>query len=295
MRLSGFNLNQLVCLEALLLERSVTRAAHRVHLSQSAMSAVLAQLRQHFDDELLVKSGRTLVLTPFAKSLIAPISELIVQAQEFAALRPTQDFGRVDRELKLVASDYVFETCLADGIRNAAQEMEGLRFDLLPLTENSARLLHDGEIDLLLAGQSLDVGAPPNATVFEDEFVCIACKNLGPGEGELTQESFGDFDRVVVRYFEHQMSFEEEETLRRAGVIRQRQVSVWSYSLVPHLVCETRKIAVIPARVANLAAIRWPVRLHPFPFRHEPIRAFAFWHSSRNTDRVLERFLALLQ
>ncbi len=295
MRLSGFNLNQLVCLEALLLERSVTRAAHRVRLSQPAMSAVLAQLRRHFSDELLVKSGRTMVLTPFAKSLIAPISELLVQAQEFSARRPTQDSKRVDRELKLVASDYVLEACLADGIRQAAAGMQGLRFDLLPLTENSAKLLHDGEIDLLLAGRSLDVGMSPKATVFEDKFVCLACKGHGPGPGELNKENLGSYDRVVVRYFEHQMSLDDEETLRRAGVTRQRQISVWSYSLVPHLVCGSRRIAIVPARVADNAAKRWPVWVHPFPFEHDPVCALAFWHSSRNADRVLARFLGLLR
>ena len=295
MRLSGFNLNQLVCLNALLLECSVTRAAQRVHLSQPAMSAVLAQLRLHFGDELLVKSGRSLVLTPFAKSLIAPISELLAHAQEFASRRPNQVGGRIDRKLTLAASDYVFETCLSDGIRKAAEQIEGLSFELLPLTENSARLLHDGEIDLLLAGQALDVGMPPKATVFEDIFVCVSCSTLGPGPGELTQDVFGTHERVVVRYFEHQLSFEDEETLRLAGISRQGQISVWSYSLVPHLVCSSRRIAIVPQRVADAAATRWPIRVHPFPYDHERLRAFAFWHSSRDSDRVLERFMDFLQ
>ena len=58
MRLNGFDLNQLICLQALLAERSVTRAARHVRLSQSAMSTVLGQLRHRFNDELLVRSGR---------------------------------------------------------------------------------------------------------------------------------------------------------------------------------------------------------------------------------------------
>lgn len=295
MRLSGFNLNQLVCLEALLHERSVTKASERVNLSQPAMSAVLAQLRQHFGDELLVKSGRSLVLTPFANSLIAPISELLMQAHEFAARRPNLDFGRIDRELKLVASDYLLKTCLAEAVSDAADEMPGLRFDLLPLTENSARLLHDGEIDMMIAGQSLDVGMPPKATIFEDEFVCIACSDQGPASGELTQENFGDFERVVIRYFEHQMSFEDEEALRHAGVPSRHQMAVWSYSLVPHLICGSRRVATIPSRLAIELAKRWPVAIHPFPFELAPVRAFAFWHSSRDSDQVLQRFMGLLK
>jgi LysR family nod box-dependent transcriptional activator len=173
--------------------------------------------------------------------------------------------------------------------------MDGLRFDLLPLTENSARLLQNGEVDVLFAGQSLDVGMPPNATIFEDNFVCVACTDLGPRIGELTQETFTNFELVVVRYFEYQMMFEYEETLRRAGIPRQRQVSVWSYSLVPNLVCASQRIAIVPERIARSAAKRWPITVHPFPFPHESVSNYAFWHSSRKTDRVLDYFIDQLE
>ena len=294
MRLSGFNLNQLVCLEALLAECNVTRAANRVHLSQSAISAVLAQLRDHFGDELLVRSGRTMVLTPFAESLIAQLSQLLTQAQSFSGLRPGEETPEIDRELKLVASEYVVQTCLARGIGKATAEMPGLRFDILPLSDNSGKMIQKGEIDLLLAGQSLDVGTPPKAEVFSDKFVCLACAEFGPATGELTDESYIDADHVVVRYFAQQMVFDDEDALRRAGQSRRRRISVWSNLLVPQLVCGTKFIATVPQRVAERIAKRWPVRVHPFPFEHEPVRVFAYWHSSRDSDRVLARFLQYL-
>ena len=151
LRLKGFDLNQLICLEALLAERNVTRAAQRVHLSQSAMSTILGQLRVHFEDELLVRSGRQLVLTPFAKLLIAPLSDLMSQARSFASLEPDLGTLNVDRELKIVASDYSMTTFLADAIKRIGQQMPNLRFDILPLTSQSSSLLEAGEIDLLLA------------------------------------------------------------------------------------------------------------------------------------------------
>ena len=62
MGLSGVDLNLLIALDALLSERNVTRAAERTSVGQPAMSTSLARLRKHFDDQLLVRTGLTMIL-----------------------------------------------------------------------------------------------------------------------------------------------------------------------------------------------------------------------------------------
>jgi DNA-binding transcriptional LysR family regulator len=181
MRLNGFDLNQLICLEALLREQSVSRAAEKVHLSQSAVSWVLAQLRDYFDDPLLVRSGRKLVLTPFARSLIGPVSELIGQPHALTARTPHHSLEQVERELKIVASDYIMTAGLAAAIQKSHETMPNLKFEVLPLSTASARMLALGEIDLLCAGQALDAGLPPNELLFEDRFTCLACARGAEG------------------------------------------------------------------------------------------------------------------
>ena len=295
MRLSGFNLNQLVCLEALLSECNVTRAANRAHLSQSAMSAVLSQLRLHFDDELLVRSGRRMALTPFAKSLIGPANELLRQAETFAALRPNAPAPDISRELTIVASDFVVQNCLSRAINETKLVMKGLTFDILPLEENSGKMLQNGDIDLLLAGQSLNIGLPAKAEVFSDTFVCLTCADRGPDKGALSKALFLDSDHVVVRYLKHQIAHDDEEILRLAGYSRKRSISLWTYSLVPYFLCGTKMVATVPARSAALISERWPVTIHPFPFEHDTVRVLAYWHSSRDADMTLRRFFDRLR
>ena len=295
MRLQGFDLNQLICLQALLTAQSVTRAAEQVRLSQSAMSTVLGQLRGHFKDELLVRSGRRLVLTPFAKTLIAPLSELMAKAHAFTALMPDQDVTIAERELKIVASDYAITTFLAEAVRAAGTRMPGLRFDILPLSTASADLLGSGEVDLLFAGQALDIGVPPDETLFEEHFVCLLCRDTNPNVTRLSKKDYMARQHVVVRYFEHQMTFEDEEALRRAGLSRRRQVSVGSYSLVPHLICGTPMIATVALQIACGIQQRWPVRIVPFPFDHDPARIYTYWHPSRAGDAVLDAFMAIVR
>ena len=295
MRLNRFDLNQIVCLDALLAECSVSRAADRVHLSQSAMSSVLAQLRDHFNDPLLVRSGRSLVPTPFARSLVGPVSELLSRAHALTALAPDRAPADVDREMRIVASDYNMAAFLAGSIQRAAAPMPNLRFDVLPLTTQSAQSLRDGEIDLLIAGQAFDAARPPNETLFEDRFVCLIASEHAPEDGVLTRSDYLARRHVVVRYFEYQMTFEDEEALRREGLKRPRQVAVWSHSLVPQLICGTPMIATAASRIATQIAKRWPIKIFPFPFDQEPMRIYAYWHPSRDEDPVMRNFMNIVR
>ena len=94
MRFNKLDLNLLVALDALLKERSISRAAERLHLSQSATSNALARLREYFDDQLLVQVGRKMEPTPradvdaiflFARNAQARL--LLPQLKSFEATR----------------------------------------------------------------------------------------------------------------------------------------------------------------------------------------------------------------
>src|SRR3954468_10648278 len=79
--LNRVDLNLLVAFEALMDERSVTGAAHRLGISQSAMSSTLARIRKMFDDPVLMRSGRSMVATPVAEALIDPVRATLLQIQ----------------------------------------------------------------------------------------------------------------------------------------------------------------------------------------------------------------------
>lgn len=295
MRFNGFDLNQAVCLEALLLERSVSRAAARVHLSQSAMSWVLAQQREYFQDPLLVRSGRKMVLTPFAQTLLTPITEFLTQAHALTAMTPKQAPTEVQRELRIAASDYSVSAFLASAIQQLAEPMPGLRFDIVPLSDNSVAALQSGEIDLITAGQAMDVGLPPNELLFEDMFVCVVCENCGTKARRMTEKRYMESDHVVMRYFEHRMSFEDEEALRRHGVKRRRRVAVSSVMQIAPIITGTTLVGTVPKRIADSLVERWPLRMLSFPFEQETIRHYAYWHDSRDDDPALTALLDVIR
>jgi len=81
MRFKGLDLNLLAALDVLFQELNVTRAAQRMHTTQSTMSGILARLRLHFGDDLLVPYGRTLRQTQLAEQLQGPLREAIVRLE----------------------------------------------------------------------------------------------------------------------------------------------------------------------------------------------------------------------
>ncbi|MGW4025750.1 LysR family transcriptional regulator, partial [Streptomyces sp. NPDC005009] len=78
-RLASVNLNLLVPLLALLEERSVTKAAERVGLSQPAMSHALTRMRRLLGDDLVVRHGSGVTLTPRALELVGPLRSALQQ------------------------------------------------------------------------------------------------------------------------------------------------------------------------------------------------------------------------
>src|SRR3954453_4755985 len=104
--LAGVDLNLLVALDALLTERSVTRAGQRLSVTQSAMSGALGRLRGLFGDELLVRSGQSMRLTTFAESLLVPLREALAQLEATIFARSSFDPRREQRTFTLSATDY---------------------------------------------------------------------------------------------------------------------------------------------------------------------------------------------
>jgi LysR family nod box-dependent transcriptional activator len=112
MRFRHLDLNLIIYLDALLTERSVSRAADRVHISQSAMSDALARLRDYFQDKMFVQVGRSMVPTPLANSIAQPVRDILLQIESVASSNVQFDPRTSQRKIGILASDYVADVLL---------------------------------------------------------------------------------------------------------------------------------------------------------------------------------------
>ena len=129
---SGIDLNLLAALGALLEERNLTRAGARLNLTQPAMSAALTRLRQHFGDELLVRSGRQFVLTPDAERVLPAVQHALQQVDRTFAATGEFDAANSTRAFSIAISGQSIVT-LSGLLRRAHELAPGVRLDLRPV------------------------------------------------------------------------------------------------------------------------------------------------------------------
>ena len=139
MRYHRLDLNLLFALKALLTEKNVTRAGETVHVTQSAMSGILARLRNYFDDPLIVQVGRRMELTPLAESLVEPVSDVLMRIDATIATRPQFKPGASQRHFSMIASDYVTRVLLLDVLRAVHFDAPGVSVDLRQPTSAGER------------------------------------------------------------------------------------------------------------------------------------------------------------
>ena len=129
MRYRRLDLNLLVALDALLSEKSVTRAASKLNITQPAMSGALARLRDYFEDPLVVQVGRQMELTPLAVSLVAPVHDIILRIDSAIATEPAFEPRESKRHFSITASDYVIRVFLLDVLKRVHREAPGVSFE----------------------------------------------------------------------------------------------------------------------------------------------------------------------
>jgi DNA-binding transcriptional LysR family regulator len=292
MDLHLFDLNLLVTLDALLTERNVTQAGVRLNLSQSAMSGALARLRSYFQDELLVPAGRRMVLTPLGESLVEPVRDVLLQIRGTLGTKPRFDPATATRHISVAVSDYVTEILMADVLRRARALAPFITFRFHSIGSRASEALEIGELDFLIAPMHLSP-AHPTEVLFEDTWTCIAwTENTSLGEFSSVDE-YLNLGHVVTQIGEHIMY--DEHVLRGFNYRRRVEVTVPSFSLAPHLVVGTERIATIKTRLALKYERILPIKLVPLPIAIPPTVETLQWHSVHDHDPANKWFRCLLK
>lgn len=302
MRFKGLNLNLLVALLALLEERSVSRAANRVYLSQSAMSGVLSRLREHYNDPLLMPSGRGLALSPFAESLIEPLRTVIDEIETVVRATAGFDPGTSQRRFTLVTSDYMIQTLLPFAMALICERAPGVSLEVAMPAGNMDANLNRGDIDLIITPFSF-ISASSNSELFcEEDMVAVVSANNQLVGADLDLETFRSLRRVVTRFpsssdrlFDNQRLSFAEYNLRLAHCDAPVAAVVPTFSASFAALVGTNNVVIVHRRLAQAAA-RWGTfRVFELPIEMPTLNEFAYYHPLRSQDAGLQWFLSTLR
>ncbi|MGW4147538.1 LysR family transcriptional regulator [Streptomyces albogriseolus] len=258
-RLASVNLNLLVPLLALLEERSVTRAAERVGLSQPAMSHALTRMRRMLGDELVVRQGSGVTLTPRAVELLEPLRAALQQTARVVNL-PHFD-PATDRRVITVAM--TTSTAFVVGPRLArllAERAPHATLRVRTFTVPTEATFVEQGVDVVLLSEGHH--APhPRERLYDDRLVVVASPDSPPEADALTLISTQphivvDTRRRVFPYAE----LEERGIPYRVGLLSS------DYLLVPFLVARTGGVALLRHQVATAMRELSGLRIEEFPF-----------------------------
>lgn len=265
MRFEGLDLNLLVVLDALLTENNQTAAARRINLSQPAMSAALSRLREYFDDDILTLHGRRLVPTTLGEALAEPTREALQYIKMTLTARDAFDPATSDKRFRIVLSDFmaiVFFTRVVDRVKLIAP---GITFEFLPFGDQPDELLKRGEIDFLIFPELYLSESYPRAPLFDEHLVCVACKSNKRISDAITLDQYRTMGHVAAQFGPSREPAIEERLIFQHGLKRHIEVAVQSFSVIPHLVTGTQRIATMHSRLAHYYSRLLPLRILPMP------------------------------
>jgi DNA-binding transcriptional LysR family regulator len=281
--LRGINLNLLAAFDALLRERSVTRAARRMGVTQSAMSGSLAQLRELFDDQLFRRAAHGIEPTPRALALAQPIHAGLTMLQQ--ALTPSAFDARVSqRRFVLAASDYVEFVLMPPLLARLSREAPSVRIEVRPWGLHEVpSLLARGEADLMVGFYDELPAHHAQQLLFDEEYTCIVRKRHPRIRRKPTLEAWLKESHVLVS-----QRGDSPGSVDRALAARKLQRTVAArvshFLMVPVLVARTDLVAALSARV--VAAFAVPLGLFTFapPIVLPAGRVGQVWHEQMERD-----------
>ncbi|HEX4094956.1 MAG TPA: LysR family transcriptional regulator [Trebonia sp.] len=279
MELAGVDLNLLVAFDALMDERSVTRAASRLSLSQPGMSNTLARLRKLFDDPLLVREGIMLVPTARAEALRQPVRDALAIIAGALDQRTGFDPAQDRATWTVSCSDYSLLMLIGPLVRRLAATAPGVTIRVLPRAADPVRLLRDAAADLIIEPAEIMPAAQlASRPLFVDRWLCcVWAGNSIVGE-RMTMDAYLRLGHLVYSMGRGQPPSIVDKHLEQSGVPRRIEFTVESFLLAPFLLEGTDLVTVVPERAVPHLRRTAEIRVLEPPMRLPRITETLWWH-----------------
>ncbi|WP_309681381.1 LysR family transcriptional regulator [Polaromonas sp.] len=301
------DLNLLRVFDEVMAERSLTRAARNLSLTQPAVSNALRRLRDALGDELVQRSGQGMAPTPRALALWPVVREALQQLQE--SLAPSTFVAAEASTTFVLAMADATAAELIPGLTDLLErEAPGVSMRVVPLTTRDPRKLLDEEAcdlavgyfpsvlaDLTARAQSGEAQPFLHQRLYDGEYVCVMRKDHPLASGPLTLSRFCAARHLLVSFSGRPYGFIDESL---ASLRRQRHVvlTVNQFFTAGRVVANSNLLTVLPRHFVSVTGIAGELVLRPLPFKVSPVHVDALWHR-RSQQRSAHAWLrqAVLQ
>lgn len=283
--LSEIDLNLLVAFEALLEERSVTLAAHRLHLGQPAMSAALGRLRIVLEDELFIRMGREMQPTSKAIEIASGILAALQQIRQTLEASQVFEPSASSRRFAIGSSDYTSYVMLPSLLEVCGQSAPHLNFRLIGYEKDSVGdLLEQGAIDVALGVFPTPPQQTHHIALFQERFVGIARQgHPSVHQGTMSLKIFASQPHALVT-LRRDATGEIDRLLAQHHLQRRVALTTPHMLALPAILATTDLVATVPDRVAVQLARLHNLDLFELPVATEPWTVSMLWSKLADKD-----------
>jgi len=287
MNISRIDLNLLVYLDVLLKERSVTKAAEQLGITQPAMSNGLKRLRDMLDDPILVRTSQGMSPTERANELQPQIRSILSSVEK--AVQPSAEFdaANADRVFRIMASDYAESTLIPALLSQLSEVAPNIRLDMLTPSDVSIADVEKGKVDMAINRFDYLPQSFHQTTIWRDNFACLLSKE-NPVLSDFTLESYLDAYHIWVSKTgmgvatgmspgDTQRLGWVDEALAELGKKRKIRLFTRHYQVAAQLATQPDLIATLPRKAAKVHARDPQLVMKTPPFPVVPIELKMAW------------------
>ena len=295
-RLRSVNLNLMPILREILRHRNLTRAAETLNLTQSAVSNSLKQLREHFDDELLVRDGRNMRLTAVGLKLMGPVEEAVEAVRR--ALMP-QRFDPMEsrQRFRIATADYVMAILAPPLSALLQKEGPGMSVQMLSARRQSGEDLRVGRVDMVImprrmlysgvGGGNYEQSEAIVQPLMTEQFVVVGHEDDPDMQRSLTAKRY--LERAHAGFF---LDFDvhvslEQFHLNETGVRQFERILTSSFCTLPLIAATGSCLALLPESMARSAVETLPLKMAPSPIDMPKLELIMVTHKRRADDDAL--------
>ncbi len=289
------DLNLLRVFDEVMAERSLTRAARTLSLTQPAVSNALRRLRETLGDELVRRQGHGIEPTPRALALWPSVREALRQLQ--TAIVPTEFVpGQAQSTFVLAMADATAAELIGGLSERLESEAPGVSVRVVPLTTRDPRkLLQDGMADLALGyfpavltdltarAQSDQVVSFEHQRLYAGEYVCVMRRDHPLAGQALTLDAYCQARHLLVSFSGRPYGF-VDEALATLGRQRRIVMTVNQFFTAGRVVVNSDLLTVLPRHFVPTTGLAEAFQLHDLPFEVPPVHVEALWHSRLQHD-----------
>lgn len=285
MNLEKINLNLLVALDALLSERQVTRAALKVHITQSAMSIALSQLRQLLKDDILVRDRGEMKPTRRAQELQPRIRQILEEIKKIVHEPSVFDPATTPRIFRIGMTDYTEFLVLPSLLATLAKTAPNITVKIINLNLLDHYEIFEKEQLDLAVGVFFEENTPlETKCLLTETAVCVAHKNHSLMKKRLTLKAFLQAKHIAINLHSMKVLGRIDKALHDLGV--ERDIVLATPHLVTgfHLVRNSNYLMVSMRHLAEKLVKPFGLAMQELPFAVEPLDIMMAWPKSFTSD-----------